>query len=213
MLRRAKVWHEPAVPIEQARTDRSAAGVGGFGRIEVGEDRGWRWDELNGISRAVGGATPAEIDAFRLLAVFLGHWDSKAENQRLLCVGEPVTGDGCRRPVAMIQDLGASFGPKKLNVGHWEATPIWDDAATCRVSLRHLPDGVQTFPDIRISEAGRRFLGSRLARLTPRQVRSLFGGAHIEQFAAPDAESRSADRWAAAFATKVRAITERSSCP
>jgi hypothetical protein len=182
-------------------------------RIEAGGEPGWRWDELNMVRPDAGGAPAAQIDAFRLLAIFLNHWDNKAENQRLICVGEREESDACARPVAMIQDLGASFGPKKMDVEEWSASPIWDDAATCRVSTRHLGHGNQTFADIRISEAGRRFLGDRLSQLRPAQIRALFTGAKIERFEAANAASRDPDAWVRAFTARVRKITDRPPCP
>ena len=154
-------------------------------RIEARRERGWAWDELDKIEAAAGGATRAEVDALRLLAMFLNHWDNKAKNQRLLCLGEKdppgrVLDPGtCLRPIAMIQDLGATFGPDKLDGSRWSASPIWSDAGTCTVSMRALPYGGSSFPDTRISEAGRRFLAERLGRLSPWQIRELFEGARV----------------------------------
>ena len=179
----------------------------------VDGDRGWRWDELNTLRPEAGGAPAEQVDAFRLLAIFLNHWDNKAENQRLICVGERDENTACAHPVAMIQDLGASFGPKKMDVAAWAASPVWDDAATCRVSTRHLGHGNQTFADIRISEGGRRFLGDRLAQLRPAQVRALFTGAGIRRFESADAMSRNPDAWVKAFTARVRQITDRGPCP
>src|SRR3954451_21941388 len=44
-------------------------------RIEKGAERGWSWKELSKIDSAAGGASRAEVDALRLLAIFLSHWD------------------------------------------------------------------------------------------------------------------------------------------
>ena len=108
--------------------------------LETKKVRGWGWDELSKIDPAAGGASRAQVDALRLLAVFLNHWDNKPKNQRVLCWTRrnPPTGTlpECRHPVAMVQDLGASFGPDKFNLDNWAKTPIWDDAATCGVSMR-----------------------------------------------------------------------------
>ncbi len=57
-------------------------------------DGGWGWPELSSVDEAAGGATRAEVDAFRLLAVFLNNWDAKPVNQRLLC---EEAGPGTRR--------------------------------------------------------------------------------------------------------------------
>ena len=57
-------------------------------RVETRLERGWKWEELDKSDPAAGGAPRAHVDALRLLAVFLNHWDNKAKNQRLLCLGE-----------------------------------------------------------------------------------------------------------------------------
>lgn len=46
----------------------------------------WNWDELEQIDESAGRANRAERDAFKLLAVLLQHSDSKAKQQRLVCV-------------------------------------------------------------------------------------------------------------------------------
>jgi hypothetical protein len=127
--------------------------------------------------RPQGRRRPRSGRRLRLLAVLLGHWDNKANNQRLVCLGEKRSSDKCRRPLAMIQDLGGTFGPNKLNLTAWAATPIWSDAATCSVSMKKLPYGGSTFPDVTITEGGRRFLADRLRKLSSQQVRDLFEGA------------------------------------
>ena len=53
--------------------------------IEVGSERGWAFYELDKIDPARGGATRDEVDALRLMAIFLHHWDNKSSNQRLTC--------------------------------------------------------------------------------------------------------------------------------
>ena len=65
--------------------------------IEVGNERGWAFHELDRIDPSRGGATPAEIDALRLMAIFLHHWDNKSSNQRLTCAERR---DGRLRPPA-----------------------------------------------------------------------------------------------------------------
>jgi hypothetical protein len=83
----------------------------------------------------------------RLLAIFLVHWDNKAGTQRLICQGAKKPDADCDRPLAMVQDLGATFGPLKLDLARWSRTKIWADAAACKVSMRGLPYGGSTFPD------------------------------------------------------------------
>src|SRR5437667_9815907 len=172
---------------DDAVIERSVKGK----RIETETTSGWTWFELEKIDPAAGGATRDQVDALRLLAIFLGHWDNKNKNQRLLCLeqldsskrddGRPADRDSeCRRPVAMIQDLGATFGPleppTKIDLDTFAKTPIWADAATCTVSMRTWPRGGAGFPDIRISEEGRQFLGMLLSKLSERQIRELVEG-------------------------------------
>jgi hypothetical protein len=182
-------------------------------RIEAPKARGWSWEELEKIDASAGGANRAQIDAFRLLAVFLGHWDNKAENQRLLCLGEKHKSTTCEHPLAMVQDLGATFGPDKLNLDAWAKTPIWADVATCRVSMQALPYGGSTFPDRLISEEGRQFLAARLGRLSTQQVRDLFDGARIAQYPHKVAGGQDVENWVRAFEDKVHAIADRAPCP
>jgi len=188
-------------------------------RIETAKERGWKWEELGHIDPAAGGASRAEVDALRLLAIFLNHWDNKAKNQRLLCLGEPdppgrtLDPGPCGRPLAMVQDLGGTFGPNKLDLPNWAKSPIWADAATCAVSMRSLPYEGSTFPDTRISEEGRRFLADRLGRLSAQQIRDLFEGARVQRYPHADPASADVSNWVRAFQEKVRAIRDRAPCP
>src|SRR5205085_9732127 len=52
---------------------------------EFRPDDGWTWDELELVSEEADGATRAQVDALKLLAVFMQHTDSKREQQRLMC--------------------------------------------------------------------------------------------------------------------------------
>ena len=182
-------------------------------RIESAGMRGWGWEELRFVDPIKGGAARAELDALRLLAVFVGHWDNKPNNQRLVCVGEKKTGEGCEHPLAMVQDLGATFGPLKLDLARWTNTKIWADAPSCKVSMRGMPYGGSTFPDVYISEAGRQLLGSRLAQLSAAQIHALFDGARVASYPHRRASARNVDNWVRVFRAKVRAIVDRAPCP
>ena len=61
--------------------------------IESDIESGWAFRELDLIDPDKGGATRAERDALKLLAVFMQHTDSKAIQQRLLCL-DPETTEG-----------------------------------------------------------------------------------------------------------------------
>jgi hypothetical protein len=191
-------------------------------RVETRKERGWAWNELNKIDPAAGGATRDHVDALRLMAMFLSHWDNKAKNQRLVCLGEPDSSRAkneasidelkCDRPLAMVQDIGGTFGPFKLDLNGWSHAAVWDDPAACTVSMRSLPYGGSSFPDARISEEGRAFLASRLAQLSTQQIRDLFEGARVTQFAHADGDARDVNNWVLAFEKKVRAIAT-ARCP
>ncbi|MEO5739983.1 MAG: hypothetical protein ABIS29_05250, partial [Vicinamibacterales bacterium] len=169
--------------------------------IEVGSERGWAFHELDQIDPSRGGATPAEVDALRLMAVFLHHWDNKSSNQRLLCANAKTA--DCEHPLAMIQDAGSEFGPKKVQISNWRSKGVWTDAAKCVVSMKHLPYNGGTFEDVAISEGGRRMLGDRLRQLSAGQIATLFTVAGVEDV----------PEWSATFQDRVRQIVDRPACP
>jgi hypothetical protein len=185
--------------------------------IETDEVEGWAFFELDLIDPKKGGAPRAHVDALRLLAVFMAHWDNKSENQRLVCLSEKDWPEGgrCQRPFALLQDVGAAWGPRKVDLEAWAKSPIWTDRATCTASMDHLPYHGATFQPVKISDAGRRHLGNLLSQLTDRQLQDLFHSARFEHVsgmlgsrkAAPVAE------WVTAFKAKVAQITDGPSCP
>lgn len=169
--------------------------------IEAGAERGWAFYELKNIDPAQGGATRAEVDALRLMAVFLHHWDNKTANQRLICP-DSKTAD-CKHPLAMIQDVGSDFGPKKADLSEWKSKPDWGDQASCTLTMKGMPYDGGTFDDVRISEEGRRLIGDRLKQIPRTQVEALFMTAQLEDI----------PEWIATFGDKVRQIADRPSCP
>jgi hypothetical protein len=182
-------------------------------RIEATKDQGWAWYELEKIDPARGGSSLAEVDAFRLLAVVLSHWDNKAENQRLVCLPGARRDDGtCASSFALMQDLGGTFGPDKVDLRNWRERPVWADRATCAVSMKSLPFAGATFPDRRISEGGRRLLLGLLEQLTEQQLVDLFTGSGVITYNHVNAAGRDPRAWAAAFLDKVRQIREGGPC-
>jgi hypothetical protein len=170
--------------------------------IEVGQERGWAFYELKHIDPSRGGATRADVDALRLMAIFIHHWDNKSSNQRLTCPG--ATTPHCKHPLAMIQDAGSEFGPKKPDIENWRSKPVWHgDASKCLVSMKGMPYNGGTFEDVTISEAGRKLLGDRLRQLSVKQIEALFTTAGFEGVPA----------WTAAFQDRVRQIVDRPACP
>jgi hypothetical protein len=182
-------------------------------RIEAYDGQGWAWFELSAVDPSRGGSTRAEVDALRLAAVFLGHWDNKAENQRLVCPPAGAAADAaCAAPFAIVQDLGATFGPVKVDLPNWRRTPVWSDAKACAVSMHAMPYRGATFPDVRISEAGRRLLLRLLDQLSAQQVLDLFEHSGLVGFDQLSADARGAEAWAAVFRDKVRQIRDAGPC-
>jgi hypothetical protein len=190
-----------AVDFEMAVIERRLEG------LEV--EGGWGWPELSAIDPAAGGATRAEVDALKLLAIFLNNWDAKPVNQRLLCAGSAPT---CDAPIAYMQDLGQTFGPKSIDLEGWSRTPVWADPAACRVSMRGLPWEGATFADAAISEEGRVFLAGLLRQLTPAQVRDLFTAARFTEFYR-NRDAADVEAWTRAFESRVAQIADRPPCP
>jgi len=202
--------YDSVVNFDSAVIERRLAGR----KIEAPPDHvGWPWFELEKIDPARGGSPLAEVDALRLMAMVLAHWDNKAENQRLMC---PAGADGpngtCTRPLAILQDVGATFGPVKAELHNWRSTPVWADAKTCTVSMKSLPWNGATFPDRRISEDGRLFLLGLLEQLSDQQLRDLFEGSRMTLFDQISGEGRNPDAWASVFKDKVRQIREAGPC-
>jgi hypothetical protein len=180
--------------------------------IEVQDDGGWAWFELEPVDTSRG-ASRAERDALRLAAMLLAHWDNKAANQRLVCQTAESDGAGpCPKPFALIHDLGATFGPNKVDLDAWNAVPIWADRSRCRVSMKTFPYDGGTFRDSTISEAGRQLMARQLAALTDRQMVALFTGARFPEFVGRGRGS-DANAWAEALRNKIRQITDGPACP
>ena len=139
--------------------------------LTTGDRPGWSWLELDLIDEEAGGATRAQRDALKLLAVLIQHTDSKPEQQRLVCVdaadGSPST--PCEHPFMMINDLGLTFGRANLansnlvgsvNLQEWAQTSVWKEDGAC---VGNLPKSLTgTLKDPIISEEGREFLAQRL---------------------------------------------------
>lgn len=182
--------------------------------IEAVADEGWSWYELDRIDPARGGSPRAHVDALRLLAIVLVHWDNKGANQRLLCPpGGATDGGPCRSPLALVQDLGATFGPLKLDLQNWRTVPVWADARRCTVSMRQLPYDGGTFGEHAITEEGRQFALSLLKQLTDAQLRDLFVASGVTAFNHVVAEAHDAHAWVRAFRDKVTAIEQGGPCP
>jgi len=178
--------------------------------IETGNVEGWAWYELRDSQ-----APRAELDAFRLLAAFLAHWDNKSDNQRLVCMDPgPAPPDGvCATPLLMIQDLGATFGPVKVNLSAWRDRPLWANPRECRVTMRDLPFSGATFPDVQISEAGRLDFARRLSMLSEDDVRRMFVDAKFPEFYSGTDDRQDLEQWTAAFRHRADQVNSAGPCP
>jgi hypothetical protein len=198
------------VTFEHAAIERSFPGK----KIESVDDQGWSWYELEKIDPARGGSSLAEVDALRLIAVMIAHWDNKGPNQRLVCPeGKQKPDRSCAGPLAIVQDLGATFGPKRMDLLNWRRLPVWSDPSTCGVSMSSLPFNGATFTDRRISESGRQFALKLLRPLSPAQLNTLFESAGVTTFSHVSTEAHQPQAWADAFLAKVNDIAAAGPCP
>jgi hypothetical protein len=188
---------------------------------------GWSWSELDRVDDTHGGAPRAQRDALKLLAALVQHVDSKARQQKLLCLpgGKAGGKEGdCARPFMMVSDLGLTFGRSHLfsrhlnriasmNLQNWASIPVWKDPERCVAKLQRSFSG--TLDDPRISEAGRKFLADLLVQLSDRQIHDLFEVARVDRRPRDPGHgpaTASADDWARAFTRKRNEIV-RHSCP
>ena len=141
------------------------------------QGEGWGFDELDLIDEKAGGATPAQIDALRLLVVFAHHGDITSNQQRILCREEDKD---CAHPLMYVTDLGATFGGKDYYTSfrNWsKRKDIWKDKEKCIADFQGTTDKMA---DPRIGEAGRKFLADLMAKLSDKQIRDLFLGARFD---------------------------------
>ena len=180
--------------------------------IETPTHSGWGWFELRDSD-----APADDIGALQLLAVFLAHWDNKSDNQRLVCLDAGRQADegaaDCTQPLAMLQDLGSTFGPVKLNVATWAAQPVWKDRRRCLVTMRHLPYGGGTFGDVAIPEAGRQQLARKLTALSEPDIREMITTARVPQFQSSTGDRRDVEAWLSAFRSRIAQVADAGPCP
>jgi hypothetical protein len=206
-----------SVTFDYATVERPLAGQ----ILETEPDSGWSWPELDLVEPTVGGAPRAHRDALRLLAVMIQHTDSKPEQQRLMCPAEEHVGeDGepCLHPIAMINDLGMTFGknnlynrnaPGSANFEQWSQVKVWSDANKCVGNFSRSQTGTLDHPHI--SEAGRKFLADLLVQLTDAQLHDLFDVARMQERSG-GGRMASVDEWVGAFKQKRDEIVH-TVCP
>jgi hypothetical protein len=182
--------------------------------IETQTQQGWAFFELDSIDPSKGGAPRAHVDALRLLAVFLAHWDNKADNQRLVCLSDPwPERTPCAKPFLLLHDVGSTFGPNRVDLDAWQKAKLWDDRAACKLSMEEMPYDGGTFGPTRVSERGRRFLARLLDQLTDTQLTALFTWARFDKPRSALTRARPVSEWVRVFRARARAISEGPPCP
>ena len=204
---------KPPIFVDPATIERKMHGHA----IEIKEDSGWDWAELDLIDEGAGGAPRAQRDALRLLAAVIQHTDSKPQQQRLLCpkpAGDPPADGTCAAPLMILNDVGLTFGhanafnanmPGSVNFEEWSKTKVWADSKGCVAELKKSITGTLDHPTI--SEAGRKFLADLLVQLTDQQLHDLFDVARFQL-----RSGHSVDEWVEAFKHKRDEIATRT-CP
>ena len=178
--------------------------------IEAPDREGWAFFELDNVETP---GVDVERDALRLAAMLLAHWDNKPANQRLVCEDLASNKGACEHPFALVHDLGATFGPNKVDLGHWKSAPIWADRQRCRVSMRQFPYEGGTFRDAEIGESGRQLMARQLSALSDDQLDSLFSSARFAEFRGGTGESADVHAWTQALRGKIRDIVDGPACP
>lgn len=194
-------------------------------RIQAHGGQGLPWPallEVRSRDPETAGEQAVHREALTLLAAFLAHGDSKAQNQTLACEPGGGPAHACRRPVVYIGDLGAILGrgffviTSKVDIEDWASHGVWRDPEACVARFDTHPLG--TLRDTRIAEPARAFLAGRLAALSRSQIRTLFDVAGLDGVGGEveeddgDAHPPSLDDWVAAFEDRRRQITDHR-CP
>ena len=198
--------------------------------IEGPEGRGWAWFELDLLDPGVGGATRAERDALKLMAVILQHTDNKRDQQRLVCLDQHAKRESpgsCVQTYMLINDLGETFGragalnlnrTASVNLAAWARTSVWTSSERCVGNLAQSWSG--TLHDPPITEEGRAFLASLLTQLTDQQMHDLFEVARFPSRAYDDDHEGNnegaqgdVDAWVRALKDKIDQVVQRSCVP
>jgi hypothetical protein len=202
--------------------------------IEERKDQGWSWKSLDEVDERAGGATKAEIDALKLLQVFVQNADNKAKQNMLACPRADIIQDGsgrvsCRRPILYVDDLGCVFGRSAFITGYsgrvdykaWKKRHFWRSPTSCKTRL-HSIGGIFRRTTLRnpvISEEGRALLAERLAQLSDAQIADLFRAGRIEDLHQTIRDGASGRRevtvqdWVELFKEKREEITEHRCGP
>ena len=201
-------------------------------RMQARVEQGVDWKEL--LSKLSSDAERARLQdvhrqALTLLASFLQHADSKAENQTLSCASDHVDAGEqsertCSKPIIYIGDIGSilgggwnlsRIGPAKVDFNGWRQAPVWRNPERCVAAVNGLPNA--SLRDTVISEPARAFLAERLSELSRDQLVDLFSHAGVGLLADSTNDGGRQRRvtpeaWAELFLGKTRQIIDHT-CP
>jgi hypothetical protein len=212
-------WTSRGSPGEVHEFDPAVIERKPFGHLmweEADKKSGWSWSELDLVDAAQGGAPQEQLDALKLIAVFMQHTDTKPQQQRLLCLSDTLNGaEECQVPFLLLHDVGLTFGHANtfnhnrsgsVNLAAWAKTPVWRDPVGCIGHLSKSHTG--TLGDPHISEAGRTFLADLLVQLSDRQLRDLFEVARVDRriHSSADLSAAPVDDWVKVFNDKRNQI-------
>ncbi len=157
------------------------------------------------------GAPRAEIDAFKLWLAFIDHGDTKAENQKFLCLKSKKNADGTRacepgQAVYYVSDMGSTFGyssasEKKATLAQWRGKdPIKVNGGHCTTTAKSVGDSS-------ISEEGRHLLAGDLQKLLDAEksngrITKVFRASRNQE------RDRPPEEWTAEFERKARTIID-----
>ena len=215
--------------------------------IETKPDQGWKWKELD---KYVGTYMPNEtrsnsrdselasirmqVEALKLLQIFVQHGDCKPKQQRLVCLPKGVASEqsearmgttddpdwrSCTQSYVIADDVGSTFGgagnltksSAKMSLKHWAKKDVIDLAhykqthGQCKGVLNTSMSCSGGVENPIITESGRKFLLSRLQLLSDHQIRDLFIAAQVNTLD-EDEEEGGVEAWVAVFKNKVRQI-------
>lgn len=173
------------------------------------KDSGALESSLNKLSG--GGASRAEIDAFKLWLAFIDHGDTKTDNQKFACLDAKKNPDGSRmcqpgQAVYYVSDMGSTFGFSSASEIKARLEG-WKEKEPIRISGGQCSANAKSIGGTRISEAGRQLLANGLQRLLDGEKTN---GLITRVFRASRNEERDqpAEAWAAEFQRKAKMVID-----
>jgi hypothetical protein len=177
----------------------------------------WFWSELKYITDK---DRADQANALALFAVFLKHGDSKAVQNKLVCLEDLDAGGICNTPFIYVHDFGNTLGSDgmkvhPLDLKRWQGSAVWKGDAQCIGSLHMNAFNGSGLSNPQVTEGGRKLLAGLLNDLVhnhPQKLRDIFDAAHIERF--DDNGARySADEWVRVFTSRADQIINHAPCP